>query len=96
VKCLFFIYIKVVMLIFVNAAAVTETRLALADSSTKDSGRDGVCPDEQLTGDGSTFTQDPPFEVETTPTRDMISRCAMLLWCHVALGPSTVMLFAVC
>jgi hypothetical protein len=88
VKCLFFVYIKVVILIFINAAAMVELGLVSAQAHVKGSGR------EDIHVDGSASARDPPVEFETArPTKSL---CAMLRWCRAALGPSTMMMSMTC
>jgi uncharacterized protein YcfL len=76
VKCLFFVYIKVVILIFINAAAMVELGLVSAHAHVKGSGR------EDIHVDGSASARDPPVEFETAPTHEITVCDVALVSCR--------------
>jgi hypothetical protein len=77
-EALLYICPKAVILTFVYAAAVVKPVLASANAGVKDSGHGGARVDEQVTGGRSTFTRNPPVEVDTGPTH-VITVCDIAL-----------------
>jgi hypothetical protein len=69
---------KVVILMFLDAAAMIELGSPSTDGSVKDSGHEDIHADEQLSADGSASARDPWVEVGTAPTHE-VTMCDVAL-----------------